>query len=910
MAESTTPERFAQLQQKLDTTGLTDAEFAEYKAEADKYDRPYSAAALGAVSAATLGLSDVAAKATGFGEDVRRIREFSPTATTIGEVGGTVASAIGGPLSAIGKATERAVAKTILKEAAEETAKKAIGKGIVRGAIREGVEGAVVGAGQTVSDVALSNKEYSTENIAENLIANVGMGAIIGAPIGGVIGGISAGASRGLKSFIKKPSQESVEESVEKSIAESADEALPRVTGAADDTRYAGRGVLDEAIPERGDVNLAMQELGAAAEEADELIKRTDDNLYGYFSRQIEGGDTLAARKAGKLKSEFQNNALSKVKNELNVNEAIDNVDIGNDLKKFIKEDIEAQKSAFGQRFGQSAKEMQQVNINAGEMSQGMNALRRVDAMKLRKSPAKSLAEDFIEGFKNNEFKTVRQIDAEISQINGMARAAARSGNGDLARMYGQIQDALQNVKDKSLQRHVINITGGDTRAAREVLGEFRQIKKDYAQYAQDLREIGEFGGKKIKSPTQFVQWLDDIDPEKLGKKFLKSNLRNADTLNRIKNKFPNQFENMRRRYVLDLWESSVKDGELDIVKFVRDANKINPASMDAIFTPEGARTLRNLNTVRKFERQLLKTPRQSERSLQGVRETIGSELRDAVFYGITKALGVVDSTGATGSTKQLSKKGLLADPKIQRGVRKTESTIKKTIKQFLEGIKKGAAPATVKGTLGSREENKKTIDTYAKYAANPQIYMDKIMENTQGVYAYSPSLADSMMNTGVESVNFLISKLPKTEIGFDQEFYDEAPDYSDYQIATFNRYARAVENPLSILEDIQAGTLTPQAMEAVRTIYPTIMSEIQTQVMDQMSKNRPNLAYGQKVQLSMLLGFPVSATMKPSFIAAMQKGAYQTPQQQQSQPQRTRQVDTDIASNYETSMQSVEQMS
>lgn len=893
--------RFSQLKKKFQTDGLNDAEFEEYKVEADKFDRPYSAAAAGAGSAVTLGLSDVAGAALGYGDDLRNLKEFNPTATTVGEVAGTVGSAVAGPLSAITKGTERVLAKSIINQAGKDT----LGKAVARGTIREGVEGGVVGVGQTISDVALSEKSYTPMDVAESLIANVGMGFVVGGGIGAGLGA-SGRAARGIKGAIKKPTAAAQEFTEDVVVSPrlggvEVEEAFPRVTG---NVEYSGSSIND-AVPTGEMQAKALSELGVDANQAKELSSN-------WFARQAEDTGTIASNIQARTKANFQKRIAEDFTTTAKPEIDLSMKEIGADFKKIVLEDIEANKARFSELYGAEKTDLSKIKLNKGQNADGARFIRRSNAYKeLSNSPAKRKAKELEKLFEKSSFKTATQIDREISKIKGLARDAVK--NPDEAYTYSNLAQQLSKFKERLVERKVLSATGGDTKAARQILQSRKDLNTSYREYAQDLANISGIGKKvELKSPAQVETFINSLSDEEVGKKFLENNIKNADNLLSLKERLPQQFENMRKKYVSDLLIDSVTKDELDLSKLVKKTKKIGPEARELIFGPEAARTLNNLDILARGNGDLLVTKRKMETGYKGVIATMTSELKDAVFLALSKAMGIVDNAklpAASAEGTQLMKKGLIIDPKVRGAVQGTESKIKNSINKFLKGIKdttKGIPAGAVKSSLGTQEENKERIDQYYSYATDPNKYVDPILQNTRGIYARSPEVADAMMNSAMESVNFLISKLPKGEVGFDQEVLGKPVDYSDYQVSTFSRYAKAVEDPLSILDDIQAGTLTPQAIESVRTIYPSIMHEIQAQTLDTLSKGELNLNYGQKIQLSMLLGFPVSATMKPGFIARMQAGG----QQQQQQPQVKSSASLDVAQNYETPQQRIQTMS
>lgn len=862
------------------------------------YDSPITAGVAGAARSASFGLTDVAGKALGYDDELRKLQKYNPTASTVGEVTGVVGSlALGGPAAMLAKASERAAAKLILGEGAKQV--------IARGALAAGAEGAAQGAGLSISDIALAQKEYTPNQVAESLIANVGMGFLLG----GAVGGITAAprAFRGSRKFISKVDDVAARsaDNLVDDMARTIDDAV--VGGSDDIERFGGRSILDEAVPTQHDAAQVFEELGFDADKAKKLIRTEAD----YFSKNI-GDDTIAGAIVNKDKEAFRNTIIKKVDAQLKVNEKLTADQIGADAKARLYEQFNKNRESFNALYESRNLDYQKINLASGDKGKALTGLNRIKI--IGSSPGKTKLNEAVKLLKSGELKTASDIAAYKSQILSEARASLDT---EVRHQLNSVADVLGRLEDRSVISAVSKATGGDKAAQGEVLRQARALKTAYRAFAEDTREVASLLGKsKLRNLKDLTEVLDKIPNEQIGTKIINRNLRNVEGLLRTQERLPKVFEQSRQRYVLDMYESSIKNGKLDLVDFIKKANKLQPDAMDVLFTPEGARTLRNINKVNKFNPNLLRTSEQVGNTAHGLITNMKNEIKDAAFFAISKAIGYVDNAaGASAKETQLGTKGLIANPKVGGAVRKVETKIQKSIKTFLEGTKKAAGfapPVTVQGVLGSRAENEKRMDKFVEYAANPQSFVDQIAKNTRGVEQYSPEVAQSMMNSAMEAVSFLTDKMPKRDVGFSQEVFGEPNDYSDYEVSTFNRYARAVENPLTILEDIETGTLTPQAVEAVSVIYPGLLNEIKTRAMDELAKKKPKLDYSKKIQLSMLLGVPLSDTMKPEFIAAMQKAtSNQGPEQMGStQSSRKNAGLSNIAENYQTQSQRISNIS
>jgi hypothetical protein len=147
----------------------------------------------GALRGATLGGSDVVARAIGgdeAAETLRGLRAENPGLSAGGEIAGVIAPALlsGGAALPAGLAGRAGAAIRAGSEGLGLAG--AIGRGALSGA----VEGGLFGAGQGVSELALDDSPLTFERAASTLSSNM----LFGAATGGAIGGAGAALERGM----------------------------------------------------------------------------------------------------------------------------------------------------------------------------------------------------------------------------------------------------------------------------------------------------------------------------------------------------------------------------------------------------------------------------------------------------------------------------------------------------------------------------------------------------------------------------------------------------------------------------------------------------------------------------------------------------------------------------------------
>jgi len=249
---------------------------------------------------ATLGLSDLAATAIdpSLASDLRRLQEENPTASTLGELGGSVASLLAtGGAGGLGKLAGRGAAA--LGAAEGGLAAKAIA-----GAVTGAAEMGAISAGQELSQAALQERETSAARVAEAF----GHGALLGGIVGGALP-LIGGALRALPMRPGSLSEEALAYAQEKALKSTGGtqkqigkilDASPELRQVADEilTRDAPRalGKAENAVLSRAEMKAGIEavrkeigeEMGAALRAIDANARGVGANIAGVVQRARE----------------------------------------------------------------------------------------------------------------------------------------------------------------------------------------------------------------------------------------------------------------------------------------------------------------------------------------------------------------------------------------------------------------------------------------------------------------------------------------------------------------------------------------------------------------------------------------------------------------------------------------------
>lgn len=125
----------------------------------------------------------------------------------------------------------------------------------------------------------------------------------------------------------------------------------------------------------------------------------------------------------------------------------------------------------------------------------------------------------------------------------------------------------------------------------------------------------------------------------------------------------------------------------------------------------------------------------------------------------------------------------------------------------------------------------------------------------SKSVAELAPITAGMASMTIQKASQFLLSKAPKDPNEFLPPALHRpwAPTKND--LATWNRYVRGVTNPASVFEDINHGLVTPEGMEAIRTVYPRLFKEFKDRMMNRLSELKEPLDRKKRAKVQVLLG-------------------------------------------------------
>lgn len=174
----------------------------------------------------------------------------------------------------------------------------------------------------------------------------------------------------------------------------------------------------------------------------------------------------------------------------------------------------------------------------------------------------------------------------------------------------------------------------------------------------------------------------------------------------------------------------------------------------------------------------------------------------------------------------------------------------------------------------------------------------------------YMPEQGAAVAQMASSVVNYVNSQRPDVE---KKGILDTKPEPTPYQKAQFNQVLNIAQQPLTVLQKVQDGTVAPSDVQHLNAMYPTLYGKLQQKLMNEtvaaVAKGNP-IPYKTRLSMSVFTGQPLDSTMTPTSIMAAQpqsaQGAQQ-PGQAPSMPKHSTAALAKLPQQYQTATQSAQ---
>lgn len=151
-----------------------------------------------------------------------------------------------------------------------------------------------------------------------------------------------------------------------------------------------------------------------------------------------------------------------------------------------------------------------------------------------------------------------------------------------------------------------------------------------------------------------------------------------------------------------------------------------------------------------------------------------------------------------------------------------------------------------------------------------PERFSEHLANLHNTLDASAPNIATHIYASANNAVQFLNSKLPKMG---NELIQDKLPELSELSKNKWLKTYHAVNDPLSVLDHVDKGTLTHEHVEALRSVYPELHQDMSNQILEHLGKMKMNgkqLPSSKKLAISKFLGMPIDSSLTPQSLQAI----------------------------------------
>lgn len=165
------------------------------------------------------------------------------------------------------------------------------------------------------------------------------------------------------------------------------------------------------------------------------------------------------------------------------------------------------------------------------------------------------------------------------------------------------------------------------------------------------------------------------------------------------------------------------------------------------------------------------------------------------------------------------------------------------------------------------------TVREVQRWQTNPHESAQRLADATGGLAVDAPASNAAAALTIQRAMAYLHSRVPpasRPDTSILGHLREPREPSSSEQVR-FMRAARVVADPSTVLEDLERGQLTGEAVDALRAVYPQMHADLVRTAIEELSTAEKLPPYELRVHLGTLLGVALDPSLEPEFIARMQ---------------------------------------
>lgn len=883
------------------------------------------AGAASAARMATLGLSDQALTHSGLVDSntLKQLQERNPLSDVAGSIAGVFApgsiiKGVGAAGAAVTDAASPIASKIAASLANPETSPivaRILQKAGVVGAktLGSAVEGSVYGLGNAVSENALGDADLN----AENILHNVGYGALFGGALGATLG-IAHETFGGLKSAVGKDlTNAAAKDAVIENAAlvptpqmiepPSSLEEIQQHLKNAVDQGYTTELPQKARLLETNDILAGDSEYPAHSLQVQSLSSPVVRDSYktALENPLNEDGQTLRSWEALQ-KSEGVNTLLPKFVQDISPGSKVINDPVlgGQDAINAFTTQYKNEQAELKPFFKEFDKQAITLATDPTAVLNTIDKALPEAGSYIVKDPT---------GYSISKYEKTMPISKDTHDAISSLLDALNKPDGvtvaDLRNLRETMRDSVNFMTAPRVSREISSLRKGimdlmqeevnknaPAEGVRATLSDPRELFKRYAQNEEARSTIEQIMGGSIGDIKSFAR---EIKPEdalnrifgntvsvKAAKSILGSDFdrlsanylsqKMAGVTDAAKNGFSsNKFATFLNQKSPELEEALAQHpDQLSKIRATTDKLRILPDSPS--INPSGTAKTNLLQRMQNLGGYIGKDGLTSipGKLVSSLSEKFGQMEQHSEFNRILRSNSDMNTEEQMANkTRQYG-----AFSKIERMGQSATNAIDKGASALFKSKELNAVTTPKFIPQDKQLNNYKKMESHLKdMGSDPNRFSDALEQATKALHDVASNTNSSLTLAAVRATQFLQSKLPTQN---QPSVLTKPYEPSKSELAKFNRSVDIVEHPLNALKQLQDGTLTSETLEALHTVYPKLLNQMQQSIRNNLNeKNVAKMSYQSKIMISAFLGQDLSNSLsQPSIMSAQTQSAPQNP--------------------------------
>jgi hypothetical protein len=315
--------------------------------------------------------------------------------------------------------------------------------------------------------------------------------------------------------------------------------------------------------------------------------------------------------------------------------------------------------------------------------------------------------------------------------------------------------------------------------------------------------------------------------------------------------------------------------------------NLVNAMARHHKLSPQAAQLAERLGAN---NTQLRSTIRDMEETVaaQNLFEEFLTAEKEQLFSPLTKVAGGL-AFGPAGAIAGVAAGAATSPVRSIVGLHRLESSASSAMARLRQAVRKAVRPLekiprpsrslitlpTQRMLLKKdRDAYRQKADELSAYVANPGALIRQTEESLQEVAQDAPDVAAQAGVVAGRAVSYLQSILPAPTVSSSNLLTGNRQlPLSDLELSQFARSLQAVEDPLSIAEDLAEGRLNMDAMRAIQAVYPRLYEDMGNAVMEEMLEARADgveVPYQNRLVLGLAFDVPTDHSLEPEHAQAI----------------------------------------